>query len=641
MKTDDPALRLVRALIQIVHEPVMVLDHQLLVRAINPALCTRFDCTPAALEQQPLFELDNGAWDSVALRHLLMPRQHLINNTITLPTPTARRQFDCTLTRLSLPPDPSELVVLALQELPPAQPGSSAAVSGELSLLRQRLDERTATLDALMQYTPVGIMLVDKNTTITDVSRYQCGLLNKTPHELIGMRENPVELGLREVASDSAPPTERLPLYQAMQQRRVFFGREYLLGQGEQQRVVSLSAGPILDSQGEVQGAVTVWHDITAPHQLSAQLISERNFVEAVLQTAGALIAVVDEQGRIVRFNRACEQLTGYSAAQVQGRTVLDLFILPEEVEGVRETLEKLSHGQRVVEHENHWLTSQGKRCFIRWRNSLLESQREHPRYIIATGIDITDRKHLEDQLNRRAAELTDVNRELQAFTYSASHDLRGPLHAIDGFAAMLLEEYAEALGSQGREYVQRIGGGVAKMLGLVEGLLTLSRVSRQQMQQEQVDLSTLANRYLAELGEQQPQRLVKWRVQGELWASADAQLISMAMENLLRNAWKFTAHRELGQIEVGKFMQGSQTVFYVRDNGAGFDNALASQIFEPFRRLHAQQDFGGSGIGLSIVQRVINRHGGAVWAQGQENSGATFFFTLPPKKPSTNSDTP
>jgi PAS domain S-box-containing protein len=404
-----------------------------------------------------------------------------------------------------------------------------------------------------------------------------------------------------------------------------------VLGQGDQQRVVSLSAGPILDNQGEVQGAVTVWHDISAPHQLSAQLISERNFVEAVLQTAGALIAVIDENGRIVRFNRACEQLTGYRASEVAGRTVLELFILPEEEEGVRQTLSLLGSGQHVVEHENHWLSRGGQRCFIRWRNSLLEAQPGRPRYIIATGIDISDRKLLQEQLSQRAAELTAVNRELQAFTYSASHDLRGPLHTIGGFADLLLDDYGALLDTQGREYVQRIGGGVQKMLGIVEGLLNLSRVSRQQIQREQVDLSTLARNCLEDLSKQQPRRTVTWRVQQELWVRADGQLMAMALENLLRNAWKFTVHREQGRIEFGKIAQDGSTIFFVKDNGAGFDNALAKHLFEPFYRVHTQQEFSGSGIGLSIVQRVISRHGGAVWAQGEINAGATFFFTVAP----------
>jgi signal transduction histidine kinase len=227
------------------------------------------------------------------------------------------------------------------------------------------------------------------------------------------------------------------------------------------------------------------------------------------------------------------------------------------------------------------------------------------------------------------ASELEAANRELEAFSYSVSHDLRAPLRAIDGFSKALLREYGPRLDEQGRQYLERVGAGIQRMATLIHDLLGLARISRQELVRQRVSLSEIAGRVAAELSTRTPVRQVALHVAEGLSAEADPHLLTIVLENLIGNAWKFTAKREDAVVEVGKRVDGTKTAFYVRDNGAGFDMAYADKLFGAFQRLHSQEDFEGTGIGLATVQRIVKRHGGRIWAEGEVGKGATFYFTL------------
>lgn len=238
--------------------------------------------------------------------------------------------------------------------------------------------------------------------------------------------------------------------------------------------------------------------------------------------------------------------------------------------------------------------------------------------------------EELEERVRLRTAELTAANRELEAFSYSVSHDLSAPLRGIDGFAHLLEEEAAERLDDAGRDYLRRIRAAVQRMQQIIDGLLGLSRVTRNGMNRTRFSLSVMAEEVLAELGAADPERRVDVRVAPGMEVSADATLLRRALENLLRNAWKFTSKRQDARIEVGVESVAGERVYFVRDNGAGFDMHYVDKLFGAFQRLHGAQQFEGTGIGLAIVQRVILRHGGRVWAEGAPDCGATFRFTLP-----------
>ena len=241
--------------------------------------------------------------------------------------------------------------------------------------------------------------------------------------------------------------------------------------------------------------------------------------------------------------------------------------------------------------------------------------------------------RHLDLARLRRewARELESANSELEAFSYSVSHDLRAPLRSIDGFGKALLDDYADRLDEQGLRYLDRVRNATRRMGRLIDDLLKLSRITRAPLGRERVDLSAMARRVLGELAAREPERSVDVAVSDGLVIQADPRLLAVMLENLLQNAWKFTGRQASARIEVGHQVREDEEVFFVRDNGAGFEMEYAGKLFAPFQRLHSEEEFEGTGIGLATVQRIVSRHGGRVWAQGAVGQGATFFFALGP----------
>jgi signal transduction histidine kinase len=238
-------------------------------------------------------------------------------------------------------------------------------------------------------------------------------------------------------------------------------------------------------------------------------------------------------------------------------------------------------------------------------------------------------RRTLEQRVSDRTRQLESVNKELESFCYSVSHDLRSPIRTINGFCQALVEDYSEQLGDDGRDYLQRIQQATLRMDSLIQNLLRLSRLSRGEFCQESVDLSALARDIIGELQQNNPDYPITCIIEPQVYGHGDVNLLRIAMENLLVNAWKFTSKTDSPRIEFGMTQTGGQPVYHVIDNGAGFDMAYADQLFGTFQRLHSANEFPGTGIGLATVQRIIHRHNGRIWAEGAVNHGATFYFTL------------
>ena len=273
--------------------------------------------------------------------------------------------------------------------------------------------------------------------------------------------------------------------------------------------------------------------------------------------------------------------------------------------------------------------------------------------YFVAVFENITARKQaeaairqlnegLEERVSQRTTELEAANKELEAFCYSVAHDLRTPLRSIDGFSQAVLEDFGPKLDAEGQGYLQYVRKGCQQMAHLIDDLLKLSRVTRALLHHEPVNLTALAQRIAHELRELAPERVVQFRIAAGLTTAGDPHLLEAALRNLLENAWKFTAQRAEAVIEVGVREPPSGTapqpagraapaapVFFVRDNGVGFDMQYAGKLFGVFQRLHSQQEFAGTGVGLVTVQRILHRHGGRIWAEGAVDKGATFYFTL------------
>jgi light-regulated signal transduction histidine kinase (bacteriophytochrome) len=253
------------------------------------------------------------------------------------------------------------------------------------------------------------------------------------------------------------------------------------------------------------------------------------------------------------------------------------------------------------------------------------------PYGICCVATDITDRK-LRDQELRRAVEAAEAaNRELESFSYSVAHDLRAPLRSIDGFGQALVEDYADRLDAQGLKYLGYVRESAQHMAQLIDDLLTLSRVSRGELVRTPVDLSAICRGIAGRLAAAQPGRRVEVTVQAGVVAHGDARLLRAALENLFGNAWKFTGKRAEAHIEFGAELGARPPVYHVRDDGAGFDMAYAGKLFGVFQRLHSAREFEGTGIGLATVERIVRRHGGRVWAEGEIGRGACFYFTLEP----------
>jgi len=239
----------------------------------------------------------------------------------------------------------------------------------------------------------------------------------------------------------------------------------------------------------------------------------------------------------------------------------------------------------------------------------------------------------LEQRVSERTHELLAANRELEAFSYSVSHDLRGPLDAINGFSYLLQSHYAAVQDEQARELVGNIRSSGKRMAELIEALLNLSRVTSSAMRLEWVDLSSVARSIIHELRRSAPDREVEFIAPDETDVYGDAQLLRVLMENLLRNAWKYTSRHETARIEFGAVREGGESTYFVRDDGTGFDPHSADRLFQPFQRLHSKSEFPGNGVGLATVRRIVHRHGGEVWAQGAVEKGATFYFKIPSLK--------
>jgi light-regulated signal transduction histidine kinase (bacteriophytochrome) len=281
----------------------------------------------------------------------------------------------------------------------------------------------------------------------------------------------------------------------------------------------------------------------------------------------------------------------------------------------------------------------------LRWINitatPLFRTGEATPYEVYTIFDDITARREadlqvrsLNAQLDARAQALESTNRELESFSYSVSHDLRAPLRSIDGFSRALLEDYSARLDDEGRDFLNRIRGASQRMGQLIDDLLHLSQVTRNEMRLGPVDLSGLAVVVADTLRQANPERRIEFDIAAGLHAYADARLLQLVLENLFGNAVKFSSKRPVGRIQFGRTERNNGTAFFVRDNGAGFDPATAVKLFGAFQRFHTAAEFPGTGIGLATVQRIIHRHGGRLEVESQPDQGATFFFTLPGQPP-------
>lgn len=360
---------------------------------------------------------------------------------------------------------------------------------------------------------------------------------------------------------------------------------------------------------------------------------SEEKFSKVFLASPAAISITSAADGRYIEVNDALAKLTGYGREELVGRTSLELGLVDAEARAA--TLHAAQKHGFVRDAEIQILTKSKKLVDV--LVSLERIELNGRSCMISIQYDITERKRAEAEVRRlnqelegRRVALEATNKELETFSYSVSHDLRAPLRTIDGFSQALLEDYGKQLPEEAQGYLTRVRSGAQRMAELIDDLLSLSQVTRSPMKSVPVDLSKLAQDIAAELQRTHPERRVNVTITSNLKVRGDPNLLQVVLENFLNNAWKFTSKREQAEIEFGSRDEDHGTIYFVRDNGAGFDMTYAGKLFGAFQRLHAMTEFPGTGVGLATVQRVIHRHGGRVWAEAEVDQGATFFFTLP-----------
>ncbi|MEN6383048.1 MAG: ATP-binding protein, partial [Rectinema sp.] len=333
-----------------------------------------------------------------------------------------------------------------------------------------------------------------------------------------------------------------------------------------------------------------------------------------------ALVGIgIHQNAQMVYANKQFASMLRFSEEEIIGLPILQL-IHPDERELIMSRAYDRYSGKEVIDtYEMRMVRKDGSFMPAFISNTAIEYN--GARATLITVVDTTETK--------LRKELEQVNQELERFTYSVSHDLRAPLRSIEGFSRALKEDYEDRLDREGQDYLQRIRAACQRMAAMIDAILQLSRIGRYEMHKEKVNLSAIAQDIASDLETTSPVRMVEFSIAEAVFAAGDPMLLRMVLENLIGNAWKFTQEHELGRIEFGVMQQNSKRIYYVRDNGLGFDMKYATKIFDPFQRLDNAKAFSGTGIGLASVKRIIHRHGGEIWAESAVGKGSTFYFTL------------
>lgn len=512
---------------------------------------------------------------------------------------------------------------------PDGRPLRSIGTVQDLTDLRRTehaLRETALRLRSVVTGAPIVLFALDRDGVFVLSEGQGLAALGLEPGEVVGRRALSLYADHPDVVAD---------LRRALA-GEAFAGLSHVGG-----RVYVVRYTPLRGADGAPGGLIGVALDDTERWQAHQELSRHRDHLEELVAERTARLAeqarIIDEihdaviatdlAGRVTTWNRGAERLFGYGAREMLGCSVARLHtrgrVLREEI------IPPLrAAGRHEVEVD--LVRRDGTPLVGHLSLALRYGADGEPTGMIGYTVDITERKRAERLLERRTQELQAANRELEAFSYSVSHDLRGPLRAVDGFSQALAEDYGDSLQGPGADYLSRIRASAQRMGELIDDLLKLSRVTRTDLTFSRVDLSVIVAEQTELLRAAHPGRRVEVQVEPALAAWGDANLLRTLMQNLLENAWKFTARRPDARIEIGRADTPEGPAFRVADNGAGFDMRYADKLFGAFQRLHRVDEFEGTGIGLATVQRIINRHGGRVWADAAVEQGARFYFQLP-----------
>jgi PAS domain S-box-containing protein len=498
--------------------------------------------------------------------------------------------------------------------------------------VRATVPSREAHFRALLEAAPDAVVITDSEGRIVLVNMQTERLFGYARKDVVGQPVEilvPDHLRARHVAHRSGFVTA--PRVRAMGEGLELSGRRA----NGTEFPIAISLSPVETEEGAL--VIAAIRDVTHTKQAEKALRDRETRFRALLEAAPDAIVIADHLGCIELVNAQTEHLFGYARDRLIGQPVE--ILVPERFQG-----RHVGHREGYVAEPRVRAMGEGLELYGKRADgsefplaiSLSPVEIAEGTLIIAAIRDVSERHRIEseiqelnERLTRDNTEMAAVNRELEAFSYSVSHDLRAPLRAIDGFSQALMEDCADGLDDSGRDYLGRVRRAAQRMGTLIDDLIMLSRVTRAEMHLQEVDLSALALRVAEDLKAGDPDRLADFSIADRMAAHCDARLLQIVLENLLGNAWKFTVGRTPSRIEFGRCLQDGADAYYIRDNGAGFDMAHAEQLFRAFQRLHDVAQFPGTGIGLAPVQRIIHKHGGRVWAASEVDKGATFYFTL------------
>ncbi|MCX6899983.1 MAG: PAS domain S-box protein [Verrucomicrobia bacterium] len=497
----------------------------------------------------------------------------------------------------------------------------------------ESLRESELLYHSLVEQLPQSIFRKDIEGRVTFANSRYCQGMQREPKDILGKTDAdlfPPDLAAKYRADDKRV-IETGTVFEAIERHRAPDGREFY---------VHVMKSPLRDIDGQIVGTQCIFWDVTGRKLTEDALRESEQRLRLATEAAQMGTWDRDLKNNKLFWSATQERLMGYRPGTFPGTYEVFCALVHPDSRDVLVAAQKKAKETGEYSAELQFQLRDGRTRWGLVRGQIIYDDQGKPERILGVDLDITKRKQAEEEVARlneeleqrveqRTAELATSNKELEAFCYSVSHDLRTPLRSIDGFSALVVERCSNILDATTLDYLQRSREAAQQMGHLINDLLQLSRVTRCELHHEPVDLSNLASTIAEDLRNSLPNRQVLYVIEQNLVARGDPRLLRIVIENLLNNAWKFTALEPQPKIEFGRLHENGLTTYFVRDNGAGFDMTYVHKLFEPFQRLHSVSEFSGTGVGLASVQRIIRRHGGRVWAKGAVGYGATFYFTL------------
>jgi PAS domain S-box-containing protein len=636
----------VESLIDTVREPLIALDQDLRVVTVSRAFYDFFKVKPEETVGQLIYDLGNKQWDIPKLRELLetiLPEKSAFENYEVEHdfAGVGRRIMLLNARQIQRALGKERIILLAIEDITErkAVEVGLEKTRQELAVIKIAADEVSEYAESIINTVREPLISLDQDLRVVKASHSFYDVFKVNPEETIGqliynlgnkqwdipkLRElletilpQKAAFDNYEVEHDFAGVGRRIMLLNARQIQRVW-GKE---------RIILLAIEDITERKAIEAGLETTRREL-AVIKVAADEVSE--YAESLINTVREPLIALDQDLRVVTVSRSFYDFFKVKPEETVGQLIYDLGNKQWDIPKLRELLEtilpqKAAFDNYEVEHD---FTGVGRRIMLLNARQIQRVWGKE-RIILLAIEDITERKAIEAGLETTRKELEAANKELEAFTYSVSHDLRAPLRGVLGFSRILVDEYAAQLPPEVQRYLGLVHSNTQQMGRLVDDLLSFSRFSRQAMAATLIDPATLVREAFDMLSSGQPERSVKMTI-GDLTACrGDRGLLKQVFVNLISNALKFTRQRDPAIIEVGSRRMDGQTVYFVRDNGAGFDMRYVGKLFGVFQRLHSAETYEGTGVGLAIVQRIVHRHGGRIWAEGEIDKGATFFFTL------------